>query len=271
MKAGKLFQFLFSVVLLMPLATSSQSLDRFSWFNEYYADELYLGLGYSNLSMSNPEAPQPEEHELSGWTIKLEMKVVRYEKGEVSRYWEHKLVGDMVGWYSRFRRDDASVYVTQASNVSTGLLGWWSWVWNLTEPKRFSVAAGFNANDYFLTSSYVEHDSIPYDRIDNNTRYEPNGYYFGAGPTVRANFMLTSNFQLEYFGSLSIPFGRVTAEDFENQDDDYPNPYFMNHYLELISSYGVYAGYEFTDIINRGDIPNNTKRREWYIGFRIMI
>ncbi|KAB1064872.1 hypothetical protein [Salibacter halophilus] len=253
------------------MGSMAQSVNDLGWFRDSYTDQTYIGLGLNHTWISNDEAPNPDAHKRSGWTVKLESRKITYEQWKSSRYWEHKMFGDIINYYANYRKGDASIYVSESSHISTGLFGWWSWVWNVTKPGRFSAAGGLNLNDFFLHSSYVKDENSQYDRISNKTRIEPNGYYFATGPSIRMNYMITSGIQLEYFGSLSIPFGRVTPEDFENQNDDYPNPFFLNNNVEIISSYGFYAGFSFTDIINRGDNPNSSMRRDAYLGFRIKL
>ena len=170
--------------MLIGTSLSAQNLMNFQWFNKDYSDDLYLGFTLSHLSLTNEDAPNPDNHNISGFVFEIQLKKVNYEKGEPSRYFRNKLLGDVVSYYSRFGRD--GIYQKESSSLSTGLLGWWSWVWNINKPGRFSVAAGFNLNDFSVTSSYVKNDSLPYNRITNQVRYEPQGYYYSAGPSLRA-------------------------------------------------------------------------------------
>lgn len=150
-------------------------------------------------------------------------------------------------------------------------MGWWSILFNITEPKKYQVALGLNLNDYFLTAAYPEDVSKPYSNVGNNIVQEPNCYYFGAGPAGTFTYYVNSLLMLQYHTALSIPYYRLESENLVENPGGYKMPYFLNHKIEAITSKGLFGGLELSNIINRGDLPNNTARKEWYVGFRIML
>lgn len=252
-------------------AVQSQDLDEFRWFGDDYEDGLFMGIGYNNVHMSNKEAPNPKKHDFTGNTFKLDFKNVNLEKGSVSWYFETKLLGDMVYFLSGLIKGSESAYQEEESGLSSGLLGWHSFLWNITEPKKYQLSVGANFSDFFLTAAYPEDESRPYSNPSNNIVQEPNGNYYAIGPSAGARYLINSFLMAEYVADLSIPFGKLDSEDLADYDGKYKNPFFFNHSLELITSKGLYVGYEHTSLMNRGDLPNNTKRRELYIGMRIKL
>lgn len=265
---------IFALTLLSFVSTSSivaQDIDDFRWFGDDYEDQLFLSLGVNNIHISNNEAPNSGNHKQSGTTIKLDLKHINFEKGGSSFYFENKLLGDLILSADRYFKEKGSFYQEEESGLSSGLLGWWSFLWNITEPNRYQIAIGANAKDFFLTAAYPEDVSKPYSNPNNNIVQEPNGNYYAIGPSATVKFIVNKYLLLEYKGELSIPFGKLDSKDLADYDGNYKNPYFLSQTLEANSSKGFFIGYELSSIINRGNLPNSIKRSDLYLGFRIAI
>lgn len=267
MKTARLLILLF---ISYSFSLTAQDIDEFQWFGHDYEDGLFLGLGVSQVFITNNDAPNPGNHKLNGTTFKIDLKDVNFEKGGCSMFYENKLLGDFILFFSQVNNGERDIYQTESSGLSTGIIGWMSFLFNITEPKRFQIAAGANFSDFFLTSAYPEDVSKPYSNPNNNIVQEPNGNYYTIGPSVAFRMSLSPLFLLEYHTDFSIPFGRVTGSDLV-EDKNYPNPYFTMHSLEVISKYGLYGGFDYAAVINRGNLPNNTKRSEVFLGFRIKL
>lgn len=261
---------IFFILFLFSLTNFSQDVDEFQWFGHDYEDGLYLGLGVSRVNMTNTDAPNPDAHRLSGSTFKIDFKDINFEKGGFSTFYENKLLGDMILFFSQVQKGERDIFDTESSGLSTGLIGWMSFMFNINEPKKYQILAGAHFSDFFLTSSYPEDPSKPFNNLSNRIIQEPNGNYYAIGPSAGLRITLSNLFLLEYHTDLSIPFGRLTSEDLQ-EDKNYKNPYFTMHSLEVISKYGVYGGFDYSAIINRGNLPNNIKRKEFFLGFRIKL
>ena len=266
----KTVQLLLLFCTLIPISSQAQDIDEFQWFGHDYEDGLFLGLGASQVFISNNDAPNPDNHKINGTTFKIDLKDVNFEKGGHSFFYENKLLGDFILFFSQVSKGESDIYQTESSGLSTGIIGWMSYLFNITEPKRFQVAVGANFSDFFLTAAYPEDVSKPYSNPNNNIVQEPNGNYYAIGPSAAFRMTLSPLFLLEYHTDFSIPFGRVKGKDLV-EDKDYPNPYFTMHSLEVISKYGLYGGIDYAAAINRGNLPNNTKRSEIFLGFRVKL
>lgn len=262
---------LFILLVVLVNSVKSQDIDEFQWFGDDYEDELYLGLGISGISLSNNEAPNPNNHKLSGLVFRIDMRKTNFEKGGLQVHFENKLLGDLVHNLVKISKGEGDIYENESSGLTTGLLGWWSFLINLTEPNKYQISAGVNLNDYFLTAAYPEDISKPYSNVNNSITQEPNGYYFGMGPAASFTYSVNSLLMLQYHTALSIPYFRVEAEDLVESPGGYKMPYFFNHKIEAITSKGFFGGLELSNIMNRGNLPNSTVRKEWYFGFRIMM
>lgn len=269
MKKHLFFSFLISAIITPSLY--SQDIDDFKWFGDDYEDVFFMSIGYNNVRLSNRDAPNPDKHDFAGNTFKLDFKNIKFQKGEMSWHFENKLLGDMVYFLAGVIDGSESIYQEEESGISSGLLGWHSFLWNVTEPNRYQIAVGGNFSDFFLTAAYPEDLSRPYSNPSNAIVQEPNGNYYAIGPSFSARYRISNFLLAEYVADLSIPFGRIESEELAEYDGKYKNPYFYNHSLELISSKGLFIGYEHTRFFNRGNLPNNTKRRELYIGMRIKL
>lgn len=261
---------LIALFIVNSISTKAQEIKDFKWFKKSYNNQVFLGLGYNQISISNNEAPNPENHKLKGGTIRIDVALANFDKGGTRINYTNKLAGDLILYASQLLNDDtdnASIYQTEQSTLSTGLIGWLTSTWNITEAKKYQVALGIHIGDYFLTAAYPEDETKPFNKNSNSIVQEPNGNYYGGGPSAIVNVILTKNLLLEYRTHLTIPAFRLESL-YLVTDDNYKNPYFMNNNLELITSKGFYGGADLTNIINRGSLPNNTKRFELYVGFK---
>lgn len=261
-----------SLLIVLIFSTSgvnSQSLDEFQYFNRKYADDLYLGIFPTFTFVSNREAPNPSAHRISGFTGKLDLRNVTFEMGERRFLYQHKLLFDMLLIIENQVNGDGSAYYrSEESGLTTGIIGWTSWGWNMFGNGRYCVASGVNINDYFLSNSYKLEANT-----DNLTTIEPQGYWFAAGPSVFFDYMLNKNFLLQTHASYSFGVWRAVNLEYDDTrvDDSYPNPHFGGLNFELHTRWGFFTGIDYNFLINRGNNPNNTKRFDILIGFRFPV
>ncbi len=241
----------------------TQNISDFEYLNESYGDELYLGLGLSRGFLSNPVAPNPEVHSVSRFSLLLDMERPKTELGQMSFTYSNKLLGDLFNLLKDIQEDRKAIYRKVESHISSGILGWFGFRWNVTKPNKFQLMTGFQLNDYFLTTTYE--DST--DRIS----HEPQGYFLAAGPNVSmrwavGNFaLLRTNFQY------SFSYLRGSSVSYAERDDSYPKSHWINADVEFLTKWGIYAGGQWLSFVNRGNLPNRTKRLDIFLGFRIML
>ena len=245
----------------------SQTLSDFKYLNYPYENEWYLGVALSSSNLSNTKAPRPEKHQLSAFSGEIELKISSFQKGDYRYYFQHKLIPDMLVLTKQAINVSTNVlYRDESSYLANGIFGWHSWAWNINKPGKASLAVGLNVNDYFLGSTYYN-DTTTYNWISA----EPQGYYFAAGPTVVANYLLNKSFMLEAMASYSISYWRAVSLSYATVDNKYPKPHFGQINVEVMSAWGLFAGVDYNFIINRGNIPNNTSRLDLMLGFRFMM
>ncbi len=248
----------------------AQNLTDFNYLGDNYsADETYLSAAISRSKLTNLAAPYSENHTINGFTGTIDLKKVTFKKGQKRFFYEHKLIGDlfMLSREILFKNHNA-IYRQESSNLSCGILGWAAWTWNINTPKKNSLAIGFNLHDYFLTSTYVVDSSSSGGKRKS---LEPQGYWFTAGPKLVYNRSISKHFILEAATSYSISYWRVVSLSYATVDDNYPKPHFGQARLEVLSSIGFFAGFDYNWVINRGDLPNSTKRFDALFGFRFML
>lgn len=254
------------ICLLFTQFLGAQTLADFKYLNYPYTNEFYIGVAVSRTTISNPDAPFPSRHKLQAFSGTVELKSTSFAKGGMRYYGQHKLLPDMLVLTKQAINVDPNViYRNESSYLANGILGWHSFTWNLHDPKKYSVALGFNLNDYFFGSTYHT-DTTPNSWVSP----EPQGYYFAAGPTLQANYMLGKYFMAEMMASYSLSYWRAVSLTYATVNDKYPKPHFAQLHFELFSTWGLFAGIDYNFIINRGDIPNNTQRFDLSVGFRFM-
>jgi len=102
---------------------------------------------------------------------------------------------------------------------------------------------------------------------------EPQGYWFGTGPSVFVDYYINQYFILH--GHMAYSAGFWRAEELDDNpeyvDDSYPNPHFGSINLIIQSKWGFMTGIDYNWLINRGENPNNTRRFDLIVGFRFPI
>ena len=250
---------------------SAQNIDEFQWFGRDYEDEFFLNMAISRVSITNNAAPNPQNHKLSGITLKLNARTTNFEQGGTNIYVDHKLMGDLACWLGRFFKGDESIFESEESSISSGLLGWYSFLININKPNKVQFGVGLNAKDFFLTSAYPKNEAQPYANPSNRVILEPSGNYYAFGPSAGVRYNLLNLVLIEYKGDLSIPFAKLDLGNGFEEQADFKNPYFMNHVIEFTSSKGFYLGLESTYFLERTKARNSTKRNEIYLGFRFIV
>lgn len=250
----------------------SQTLADFSYLNDTYGDdELYIGINPTYSFVTNKAAPNPANHALNGFSGDLSMRKVNFDQGKVSWNWQHKLLPDLFLLVGKaFKENDASVLNREENTALTcGIIGWLDFTWALNRPDgRFQASLGINHHDYFYGSTYAV-DTIP---SQNWASFDPQGYYFAAGPVVKLNYLVSSFLMVEMSNAYSFSYWRAVSLTYAtNPSDDYPLPYFGQIDLELQTAWGLFGGFNYNWIKNRGNIPAAGKRLDLIFGFRFMV
>ncbi len=250
---------------------SGQSLSEFTYLNELYGDrELYIGINPTFSFVSNKKAPYPENHSLAGFSGDVSLRKVNFSRGKLSWNWQHKMFADIFLLLGKaLTETNANIlYRAEETGITCGVIGWLDFTWGCNKPDgRFQWALGINHHDYFYASTYVV-DSLS----GSWASFDPQGYFFAAGPTIRLNYLLNDAFMLELSSSYSFSYWKALDLTYAtNPDPNYPLPHFGQVDLELQSKWGLFTGMNYNRIINRGAIPSAGKRLDLIFGFRFMI
>jgi len=258
--------FVFAVTCNSPFSFA-QSLESFkNGKDEFYNGYGHWGFALSFSSLSNPAAPNPDAHKISGLAMKFDFKNYNFEKGGKRFFFQNKTIGDLLFILGSEISSGKGAERSESSTVTTGLIGWTSWGWNILAKEKSAVAIGFNINDYITGSTYVYTDAQGVKQTPITT--EPQGYYWGAGPSVFFDYAISENLVLQTFAGYTLSFWRPVSLDYAQEDKSYPKPHFLHLNAELQTKFHLYGGFDFTSLINRGDLPNETKRIDLILGYR---
>ena len=242
----------------------AQTLSDFQYFGSNMYERTGIGFSYSATNGSNNEAPHPALHRMHHWSVKVDIKTMSCEKGGKRYYIQYKLLGDVLTVLTNQIHGSGNYINRQVgSSLSNGLFGWHSFGKNVIATDRFCLALGGNLNDYFIGNTY--------DTDSGRVSLEPQGYYFAAGPTLFADFLVNKHILIQTNTSYSLSFWRATSLSYGIRDDSYPKPHFFSTNIELVSTKGFFVGFDYNWIINRGNIPGNVKRWDYLVGFRFML
>lgn len=261
-------QYIFIVgLLLLGLTSQAQRIQDFEYLNDPIDQEIFLSVGISSSHLGNPAAPNAEDHAISAYTMYFDLRHYRLDAGRASFYYSNQLLGDMLLLLQRTIANPANANRAVGSSLSSGLIGWINWGWNLSRAGSVQPFVGLNLNDYFLTSTY-EADTIP--TSNNWGTYEPQGYYFAAGPMLGVRAALGKIALLEARTTYSLSYLRAASISYAFRDNAYPKPHFVQMQLDLLTKWGFFATLQHHRMLNRGPAPNTTRRWDGTLGFRFM-
>lgn len=239
----------------------------FKYLGDEYTNETYLGVSASYTFLSNAAAPYAENHAINGWTGRVDIRRTGWDKGELKYMMNYKLLGDLILILeNQVNADGKKYYRSESSSITNGPLGWHSFAWGFLNSDIYSLGFGFNMNDYILGASYYK-DSLRNKMVSD----EPQGYYFGAGPAFCADFRISNWVMIHFQSSYSFSYWRPVSLSYATVDNSYPKPHFFHSTLEMMSPWGLFFGIDYSQIINRGNLPNKIKRTDLLLGFRFVL
>lgn len=264
----------FSIIvsLISFLSCQAQSLydfrnGRFPFYEDYTVDGVlpHWGFALSYAALSNPAAAFSGNHHKTGVSLVVDYKKYHVNALKTRMYFRNNSLGDLLLFLGRQVLPNSGSERPEGS-ILTNLFGWTSWGLNLAGNEIGSLGTGFNINDFIAGSTTVE-------RIqggpDKKQLHEPQGYYWAAGPSVFLDFAITDNIVVQTFGSYSLPLFRAASLNGAEPRNSYPKPHFARVNLEILTLYKLFAGVDYTWMINRGNTPNKTQRLDVFIGYRL--
>lgn len=246
----------------------SQSLEDFKLGKENFylekggyknSDKFAVALSIS--SLANPAAPNPDAHNRTAPAMRIDWKRYHIGKGRSRRFFQNKSIGDLLTLLGRPK----GVNREEGSSFST-FIGWASWGWNIIAKDRHMFALGFNVNDYVVGSTCIYTDTFgnPLSPVTQ----EPQGLYYGSGPSLFYDFAISEKMILQVHTAYTATFWRPISLSYAQEDKSYPKPHFYHLNAELQTSFKLFVGFDFSMLINRGDLPNDTRRLDLLIGYR---
>jgi hypothetical protein len=268
-------RYIFIIILICSSITAiqAQGLSDFKYLGDPAFDELYIGVSGSYAHVTNTAAYHPELHDLQGWTGKIDVTKLTYEQWKVKYKFQHRLFADL--WLivdNQINGNGSYFYRQISSGITTGILGWHSWGLNLTNFNKLSIAIGMNLNDYFYGKTYsLDTSNSKVVSTQMLISPEPQGYYFTAGPSLFIDYTLNKYLLIQSLATYSVSYWKAVGLTYGINDPTYPKPHFVGLYTELVTPWGLFVSYDYNFVVNRGNNPDKTKRRDLNIGFRFVL
>jgi len=258
---------LFSIILLSISSASFAQIKDFKYLGEdYWAKELYLNLSIRHVHLKVPNAPRSENHEISGWTGDFSLyRSAQPELGKHRYIFRNKLLGEIL-W--GVRNDISDINRKESSTFSHFLLGGHSWTWNSYVSDRLVIALGANITDLLTGSTFVLEDSLGNDYRETPV---PHGWYIGGGPSASIDFLINQWLLLELQYDYSFHFSNPVGITYGVDNPDHPMPHQSFLSLNLMTSLGLYAAFEYSHLNDRSNGNNDHHKVEWHCGFKLML
>jgi hypothetical protein len=254
-------------LLLLVHEVGAQELADFKYgkkTKQFYGNS-HFDFGLLVTNMSNPGAPYPESHRKTGISFKISSKRYSLEKGKRRFYWQNKSVGDAFSLLGAVMKD-ASNTKRKEESILSHLLGFGSWGWNIKKPTRTSAAIGFNVNDFMIGSHNFERDNLG--QLINGKTIEPQGLYYGLGPSFFYDFAITDKLVLQTLTTYTVGVYRLVSVSDAVKNDQYQKPHLAHLAVELLTSKGFNIGVDYTRVIDMGTNNNKTTRVDLVLGYR---
>ncbi len=257
------------IILLGMLSLSLRAqvqIESFQYLGEdYFDNELYLGVALRNTNIAFPNAVPIENHQLSFWTGDLLLYRTNMNPGGFRYSLRNKVLGELFFAFGEYFDD---IYRREGSTFSHFFIGAHTFSWNTVIRDRWALALGFNLNDLIVGSTFRVADSLG--RIQDFTP-APHGCYIGAGPSLRFDYLLNRFLLLELQGDYTFHFTNAVPLTYGEDDPDHPMPHQAFLALHLMSSWGIYTGFEASFLNDRSSYNGDAAKIEWHIGFRFMM
>lgn len=254
---------IFGVVVVAHF-TDAQSLKEFKYLGDPYDNELYLNVCGTFTLLRNNAAPYPEAHKFNAFSMDISGRNVTWEKGKPHYTMNYKLLPDLLFLTGKMINRKSSGNRTEGSSVSTGIGGWHRWAWNIAVREKQCVSLGFALNDYFIGNSYR-------DSSKNLHTYEPQGWWISSGPVVMYHRLLHKHLLLHSLVNYNFGFLKGVDITYAEKDPSYPKPHFFHIQSEIISSIGIFAGFDYTRVINRGNKQGKVQRLDFLLGYKFVL
>lgn len=243
---------------------SQNKLMEFDYLSDKLSGHRYLDVGAIFSMVSDNKVPNPEEQKMSGWTVNVQYDKVNFDKGGYQYTGRIKMFLDVIFLLDNALTKDGSIDREVNTGITSGILGWHSFRWNVVAKDKFCLGLGVNASDYFYGASYK-------DENEDLFTPEPNGYYLGGGPTLSFDYRI--NDFLKVGGLFDYTFSAVKAVgvSYGEEIEGYPLPHFFNGSINLTTKWGVFLKYDFNTILNTNNATTQGKRSDFWIGFKFVL
>lgn len=258
---------LLTILFICEATFSLAQIQNFKYLGEDYWDyELYIGAAIRNINFEVPNAPNPSAHKGSAWTGDFQLyRSAPSVPGKMRYMLRNKVLGEI---FLSFGDNFDEIYRDEGSTFSHFLMGSNSFAWNLLSHNRLQVALGFNLSDLVTGSTLVLQDSLGNDYRETPA---PHGWYIGSGPSIFIDFLISPflllEVQYDYTFHFNNPVPLTYGIDSPNQK--MPHQSFLS--VNLMTSFGLYAGVDYSLMLDQNPAQFNHRKIDWLMGFKFML
>jgi hypothetical protein len=198
----------------------------------------------------------PYNKTVSGITFNFGYRVGSSRKGGVSYQFENPTLGDFIFVLFNWKKVKAS---NDDKAFGSGFFGWHQVYWNVIAKDRFLLSPGISLGDYIFGINKPNSDPVT---------LEPNGYYFHAGPAIKASYLINDKMWVEGFLHNDIGFKAGKPSGKQNIKG-YERPFFLNFGATLYSKSRFFGGFRVAKLIDRGVNDLTATRLDVSVGYMI--
>lgn len=262
----------YAILLLLTALFASNA---YSQLKEHASHQEFQIRVFTKVGMSYNTVRYPKAVGAGVLSLDVDLIKSNYEKFgyQVSHRWP--IMGDflfpgimeVLGFIKSYDDTPGLMGRLGSTSLTCLLLGWHNHAWSLYSSDRINIAGGFHWGDYSYSfreyeesARFFRNSPLRFSDIES----DPSGYFLGYGPTVIADFSVSSNIIIHYEGAYAFTARLMEADD-DMAPQVSPNPRFLNQQLEVRYN-KLFIGLEYCNALKNQEADHYGRRLAFILG-----
>lgn len=226
--------------------------------NPFLETDVKVFFRYTHLKGKYTEA-------LSAPTVNVAVKKDKAHAGGLRYRFENPYLGD--GIYTIAKgikrvKNDEKLFERSEQSLSSGFVGWHQLGLNVTAKDRLIITPGISVGDVLLATKRATNSQ------SGSKVTDPAGYYFFAGPSALASYLISDKIWLDAYLKYDITFTKVAnPKNDYTENPGYPLPSLITIGADVHTTSKLFGGLRLVRLLDSGVNKDNGTRVDVSLGF----